>query len=156
MLELRKDQVIEHKGRLFLVEGKKTDAGRNRTEPVHQKIENIVRERLFIPGTDLIFPQYVFAKVSKKCPVAPLTAFKEMTDNYLRENVFKPMMAALGIAEGKVPYAARHTFSNKLKTAAGDDRDKAALIGHSDYTFTQTKYQTTNQDELLAVVDSIK
>ena len=156
MLELRKDQVLEHTGRLFLVEGKKTDAGRNRTVPVHHKIEDIIRARLFIPGTDLIFPQYVFAKASKKRPVAPLIEFKEMTDNYFRENVFKPMMASLGIAEGKVPYAARHTFSNKLKQAAGDDRDKAALIGHSDYTFTQTKYQTTNQDELLAVVDSIK
>ena len=156
MLELRKDQVIEHKGRLFLVEGKKTDAGRDRTVPVHQKIEDIIRDRLYVPGTDLIFPQYVFAKTSKKRPVAPFTAFKEMTDNYFRENVFKPMMSHLDIAEGKVPYAARHTFSNKLKSATGDDRDKAALIGHSDYTFTQTKYQTTNQDELLAVVDSIK
>ena len=156
MLELRKDQVIEHNGRLFLVEGKKTDAGRNRTVPVHQKIEDIIRSRLFVPGTDLVFPQYVFGRPSKKHPVALFTAFKEMTDNYFRENVFKPLTSRLGIAEGKVPYAARHTFSNKLKNAAGDDRDKAALIGHSDYTFTQTKYQTTNEDELLAVVDSIK
>ena len=156
MLELRKDQVIEHNGRLFIVEGKKTDAGRDRTVPVHQKIEEIIRDRLMVPGTDLVFPQYVFGRVSKKHPVALFTAFKEMSDNYFRENVFKPIMARLGIAEGKVPYAARHTFSNKLKNAAGDDRDKAALIGHSDYTFTQTKYQTTSEDELLAVVDSIK
>ena len=156
MLELRKDQVIEHNGRLFLVEGKKTDAGRDRTVPVHQKIEDVIRSRLMVPGTDLIFPQYVFQRPSKKRPVAPFTAFKQMSDNYFRENVFKPICGLLGIAEGKVPYAARHTFSNKLKTAAGDDRDKAALMGHSDYTFTQTRYQTTSQDELLAVVDSIK
>ena len=156
MLELRKDQVIEHKGRLFLVEGKKTDAGRNRTVPVHQKIEDIIRSRLFVPGTDLVFPQYVFGRPSKKAPVALFTGFRQMSDNYFREMVFKPLCASLGIAEGKVPYAARHTFSNKLKNAAGDDRDKAALIGHSDYTFTQTKYQTTSEDELLAVVDSIK
>ena len=156
MLELRKDQVIEHKGRLFLVEGKKTDAGRDRTVPVHQKIEDIIRDRLMIPGTDLIFPQYSFSRPSKKAPVPLFTGFRQMSDNYLREMVFKPMTARLGIADGKVPYAARHTFSNKLKSAVGDDRDKAALIGHSDYTFTQTKYQTTNQDELLAVVDSIK
>ena len=54
MLEIRKDQVIEHNGRLFLIEGKKTDAGRDRTVPVHQKIEDIVRARLMIPGTDLV------------------------------------------------------------------------------------------------------
>ena len=79
-----------------------------------------------------------------------------MSDNYLRENTFKPMMARLGIAEGKVPYAARHTFSNKLKNAAGDDVDKAALMGHSKYTFTQTNYQSTDLSELTAVMDSIK
>ena len=156
MLELRKGQVIEHKGRLFLIEGKKTDAGRNRTVPVHQKIEDIVRARLMVPGTDLIFPQYIFGRVSKKNPVALFQGFKEMSDNYFREDIFKPMMKKLSIAEGKVPYGARHTFSNKLKAAAGDDIDKAALMGHSSYTFTQTNYQSTNEDELLAVMDSIK
>lgn len=156
MLELRKDQVIEHKGRLFLIEGKKTDAGRNRTVPVHQKIEDIVRDRLMVPGTDLVFPQYQFGRVSKKHPVALFEGFKEMSDNYFREMAFKPIMASLGIAEGKVPYGARHTFSNKLKDAEGNDIDKAALMGHSDYTFTQTKYQSTSLDELAAVMDSVK
>ena len=156
MLELRKDQVIEHKGRLFLVEGKKTDAGRDRTVPVHQKIEAIIRDRLMVPGADLIFPQYSFTKASKKAPVPLFTGFKQMSDNYFREMVFKPICASLGIADGKVPYAARHTFSNKLKNAAGDDIDKAALMGHSDYTFTQTKYQSTDLDELVAVMDTVK
>ena len=156
LLELRKDQVVEHNGRLFLVEGKKTEAGRDRTVPVHQKIEQIIRLRLYVPGTDLIFPQYQFGKISKKNPVPLFLGFKKMTDSYFREMIFKPMMARLKIAEGKVPYAARHTFSNKLKKADGDDIDKAALIGHSDYTFTQTKYQSTDLDELQAVMDSIK
>ena len=156
MLEIRKDQVIDHDGRLFISEGKKTEAGIGRTVPVHQRIESIIRERLYIPGTDLLFPQYTFAKASRKRPVAHFTGFRQMSDNYFREMVFKPICARLGIAEGKVPYAARHTFSNKLKNAEGDDRDKAALIGHSDYTFTQTKYQSTDLDELAAVMDSIK
>lgn len=156
MLEIKKDQIIEYKGRLFLVEGKKTAAGIGRTVPVHQKIEDIIRERLLIPGTDLIFPQYQFGKASKKEPVPLFQGFKQMTDDYLREMVFKPMMARLGIAEGKVPYSTRHTFTNKLKNADGNDIDKAALAGHSDYTFTQTKYQSTDLDELLAVMDSFK
>ena len=156
MLELRKDQVIDHDGRMFLVEGKKTDAGIGRTVPVHTKIEGIIRSRLFVPGTDLIFPQYVFGKVSKKNPVALFAGFKQMSDNYFREMVFRPLLGSLGLDTTKVPYGARHTFSNKLKKAAGDDRDKAALIGHSDYTFTQTHYQSTNLAELTAVMDSIK
>ena len=156
MLELRKDQVIEHDGRLFLVEGKKTAAGIGRTVPVHQKIEPIVRDRLMVPGTDLVFPQYTFTRPSKKAPEPLFTGFKQMSDNYFREEVFKPICARLGIAEGKVPYGARHTFSNKLKDADGNDIDKARLMGHSDYTFTQTNYQSTDLDELAAVMDSIK
>lgn len=156
MLEIKKDQVIDHNGRLFIVEGKKTDAGIDRTVPVHQKIEQIIRSRLYVPGTDLVFPQYQFSKASKKKPVPLFLGFKQMSDNYLREMVFKPICEHLGIAEGKVPYAARHTFSNKLKKVDGEDIDKARLIGHSDYTFTQTAYQTTNLDELAALVDQIK
>ena len=156
MLEIRKDQVIDHDGRLFLVEGKKTEAGIGRTVPVHQKIEQIIRSRLFVPGTDLIFPQYIFTKASKKHPEPLFSGFKQMSDNYFREMVFKPICGRLGIAEGKVPYGARHTFSNKLKKAEGEAIDKAALMGHSNYTFTQTAYQSTNLDELAAVMDSIK
>lgn len=156
MLELRKDQAIEHDGRLFLIEGKKTEAGRGRAVPVHQKIEDIIRARLFVPGTDLIFPQYVFAKASKKRPVAPLLEFKEMGDAYLREDIFKPLCARLGIAEGKVPYAARHSFSNKLKKAEGDEGDKARLMGHTTYKFTREAYQSADLDDLAAVMDSVK
>ena len=156
MLELRKDQVIEHKGRLFLIEGKKTEAGRGRTVPVHQKIEDIIRSRLFVPGTDLVFPMYTFARASKKAPIRLFTGFRQMTDNYFRESVFKPICARLGIADGKVPYAARHTFSNKLKKADGTDTEKAALIGHTSYEFTKKAYQSSDLDELLEVMDSIK
>lgn len=152
LLELRKDQVIEHDGRLFLIEGKKTDAGRGRTMPVHQKIEDIIRARLYVPGTDLIFPQYTFSRGKE----ATFQGFKQMTDNYLRESIFKPMCERLGIAAGKVPYGARHTFSNKLKNAAGTDVEKASLMGHTDYNFTKKAYQSADLDELKAVVDSIK
>ncbi|MBO7709348.1 MAG: tyrosine-type recombinase/integrase [Lachnospiraceae bacterium] len=152
LLELRKDQVIEHEGRLFLIEGKKTDAGRGRTMPVHQKIEDIVRARLYVPGTELIFPQYTFSRGKE----ATFQGFKQMTDNYLRESIFKPMCERLGIAAGKVPYGARHTFSNKLKNAAGTDVEKASLMGHTDYNFTKKAYQSADLDELKAVVDSIK
>ena len=41
---------------------------------------------------------YVFNRKGTFC------GFKKMNDNFFRESVFKPMMARLGIAEGKVPY----------------------------------------------------
>jgi len=42
-----------------------------------------------------------------------------MTDEYLNKHVFKPLSERLGIAPGKVPYSARHTYSDKLKAAEG-------------------------------------
>jgi len=150
-LEIRKDQVIEHKGRLYIVEGKKTDAGRDRTVPVHTKIDTIVRERLYIPGTDMLFPMYHFNR--KKEP--KLVDLRPMTSNYFNKFVFGPISEQLGIPDNKVPYSARHSFSDKLKDAEGTDKTKAALIGHSDYKFTQQKYQSTDLDELIAAVDSM-
>ena len=79
-----------------------------------------------------------------------------MTHAYFRESVFIPMMKRLGIAEGKTPYCARHTYADKLKAAAGDDQAKAALMGHTDYAFTQAKYQSIALDDLSAVADSIR
>ena len=150
-LEIRKDQVTEYKEHLFITEGKKTDAGRNRTVPVHKRVEDIVRARLWVPGTDLLFPMYRFTR--KKEPT--LVEMKQMTDNYFNDSVFKPIAGLLGIPENKVPYCARHSFSDKLKNADATDKTKAALIGHSDYSFTQKKYQSTDLDELIAAVDSM-
>lgn len=143
MLELKKDQLRNDDGIWYLVEGKKTEAGRDRIVTIPERILPIIQSRAYIPGTDLLFPMYVF-KRNKDI----FQRFKHMSDAYLRESIFKPMMASLGLSSGKVPYSARHTYSNKLKKAAGEDIDKAALMGHSDYTFTQTKYQSTDLEEL--------
>lgn len=156
MLEIRKNQVSEHDGRLFIIEGKKTDAGRDRVVPVHQKIETIIRQQLYIPGTDLLFPMYQFTRGSKKEPIPKFKGFKQMSDNYFNKFCFRPLADRLGIPSNKVPYSARHTFSDKLKDAEGTDKVKASLIGHSDYNFTQKKYQSTNLDELKTAMDSIK
>lgn len=135
----------------YLVNGKKTEAGQNRTVVIHEKILPYILSRAYVPGTDLLFPMYQFDRKKEK-----LICFKPMTDNYFRESVFKPMMKSLGIAEGKVPYAARHSFANKLKNASGADRDKAELVGHTTYEFTKSAYQSSSIEDLKMVIDSIK
>ena len=135
---------------LYLVEGKKTKAGRDRIVPIPTQIQDIIKKRAACKGTNLLFTMRVFDRKGK------FQGFRQMSDSYFRESVFKPLMARLGIAEGKVPYSARHTYANKLKKAEGDDRDKAALIGHSDYTFTQTHYQSTSLEDLEAITSALK
>lgn len=161
LLELRKDQLFcanlaENKDDdpvpvWYFINGKKTEAGRDRIVVVPEKILQFIIERTYIPGTDLMFPMYRFDRKKEK-----LTGFKQMTDNYFRESVFKPMMKRLGIAEGKVPYSIRHSYADKLKNATGSDKDKAQLVGHSTYLFTQSAYQTSDLADLKAVVESFK
>ena len=150
-LSLKKEHYRTIEGIEVLVNGSKTEAGRNRVVVIPPQILDIVRARLWIPGTDLIFPQYQFRKGKDI-----LSGFKQMTDAYFREMVFKPMMQRLGIAEGKVPYCARHTYSDKLKRAEGSDKTKAGLMGHTDYAFTQSHYQSTDIDDLLEVAVSLE
>ncbi len=158
MLQLRKDQLFcatldvdgEPLNVWYFVNGMKTDAGRDRVVIVPNEILPIIMDRTFVPGTDLIFPQYQFNR--KKIP--QFIGFKKMTDAYLRVEVFKPMMARLGIAKGKVPYAGRHTYADKLKEADGSDRDKSQLIGHSSYLFTQKHYQSSHLKDLYDLVNS--
>ena len=161
LLELRKDQLHhlvkkEKDGTVtvdiwYLVAGKKTAAGKDRMVPVPYQILTYMLERAWIPGTDLLFPMYQFDRKKEK-----LVCLKSMTDEYLNKYVFKPMTKSLGIAEGKVPYSARHSYADMLKNADGTDKSKAALIGHSDYLFTQERYQSITIEELAALVASFE
>lgn len=150
-LSLRKDHYRVVDGIEVLVNGSKTDAGRDRVVVIPPQILDIIRDRLWVPGTDLLFPQYVFNR--KK---TALSGFRQMTDAYFREDVFKPLCARLGIAEGKVPYSARHTYSDKLKRAEGTAKAKAGLMGHTDYAFTASHYQSTDMDDLLEIAATIE
>ena len=149
MLEIKKDQVHEQNGIMYIIEGKKTDAGRDRIVPIHKKIEAIIRAQLRTEGTEYLFPMIQETRKGE------FKGYKQMTSAYFNDFAFRPLADRLGIPSTKVPYSARHTFSDKLKNAAGTDKTKAALIGHTDYNFTQKKYQTTDLDELRKTMESI-
>jgi len=153
-LEIKKSQVateiIDDELVYYIVEGKKTAAGINRSVIVPKQILSIIIERLGAEETEYLFPFYYRHRTTKE-----LIEIRMMTVNYFERSVFKPMMAKLGIT-GKVPYSARHSYADKLKRAEGDIRDKAALIGHSSYSFTQIQYQSSPLEDKKIVTDSIK
>ena len=153
-LEIKKSQVIKEtiddEEVYYIVEGKKTQAGINRKVVVPRQVLPIVQERLKVEGTEYLFPFYYCRRNSGE-----LVELRKMTVNYFDEKVFKSIAAALQI-EGKVPYSARHAYADKLKKAQGDERDKAALIGHSDYSFTRRQYQSSPLEDLKVVTDSIE
>ncbi len=163
MLELKKDMLHcavlpadddhpEERTVYYFINGKKTPAGKDRIVIVPDQILELVLSRLFIPGTDLVFPMYVFSRKEGQ----PFRHFKPMTHEYFNKHVFKPLMAAHGFPSKKVPSCARHTYADMLKNASGSDKDKAALIGHSTYLFTQQRYQSSAVADLKALVDSFE
>lgn len=153
-LEITKDKVtidtIDKEEVYYIREGKKTEAGKNRIVIVPKQILPYIKERLAVEGTEYLFPKYCY-----RIHTTEFTGYKKMTTNYFNESVFTPIMNQLGIV-GKVPYSARHTYADKLKHADGDDRDKAALIGHSSYEFTRSQYMSSPLEDLKTVTDSIK
>ena len=135
MLTLKKDAY--DKAHNSLTGGFKTEAGTNRIVPVNAKLAAILSERQAFES------EYLFPR-----PDGSL-----MTDEHFRKYCFNPLMSTLGI-EGKVPYSCRHTFANLLKNVRGSDKDKAALIGHSDASMTKY-YQSADYDSLRAIIDAM-
>lgn len=149
-LSLKKQSLRVEKGLLVLQGGSKTDAGRNRDVPVPPVLGMIFAKRMSVEGTDLLFPQYIYTKKGA------FAGFKQMSHEYFNKHVFKPMMRRLGIAEGKTPYCARHTYSDKLKATTADNKTKAAVMGHTKYAFTQSHYQSTDISELKQLANSLE
>ena len=120
-----------------LIGGFKTEAGKNRSVPVHAKLQGVLSQRR-ASGSEYLFPK----------PDGTM-----MDDEYFRRHCFNPLMDSLGITD-RVPYSCRHTFANLLKNVKGSDTDKAALIGHSDASMTKY-YQSPDYESLQAIIDSI-
>ena len=153
-LEIKKTQVccevVDDELIYYITEGIKTEAGIDRIVVVPKQILDYVLERLWIPGSEYLFPMYRFDWRSGK-----FLGFKKMSTKYFNDSAFKPIANKLGIKD-RVPYSARHTYADKLKHAQGDERDKAALIGHSNYDFTRKQYQSSPLTDLKAVTDTIE
>ena len=144
MLNLTKYSYDKEAG--ILTGGFKTDAGTNRPIPVSNKIKPII-DRLYASADPWLFVDKNGVKLN---------------DATFRHNIFYPLLARLGIQPipdqdhpaRLVPYSCRHTFANMLKHAEGPDKDKAALMGHTDIAMTK-RYQSADLDTLRAIISAL-
>lgn len=147
MLCLTRDAYHKEDGLEYLVGGGKTEAGTDRVVPISPKIRPFLYE-LILKADPYLFPR---------------EDGKRMDDKWFRDRYFYPLLADLGIQSMPdkdhpatlVPYSCRHTFANLLKNVDGADKDKASLIGHTDYAFTAKQYQSAEMENLLAIVNKI-
>lgn len=134
----------------YIAGGIKTEAGKTRVVTIPVSVQPIVERCLAIDGTDLLFPHIDLDRKGK-----PTGTYSAMPTRYFNKFIWHPMMDKLGIV-GKVPYATRHTYSNKIKKTSGADKDKAELMGHASYETTKKHYQSSTLSDLKAITDQIK
>lgn len=125
--------------------GAKTDAGRDRTVTVSPKIRHLVDERVsrggYISGkrwTLKAFTEKVFYKALEQAGI----------DN--------PIITVAGDTPRHkyTPHSCRHTFATLMKRAAGSDKDKLALIGHTSDEQLRD-YQGVAIEDLRKITDAI-
>ena len=111
--------------------GLKTDAGKNRTIPIHPKILKHVKRWLDKNGEYLICNEQG----------------KHVSDKIYREKHYYPALEQLGIRKLN-PHCCRHTFASLMRNAGADTKSIQLLMGHSKYSFTADTYTHTNIEEL--------
>lgn len=109
--------------------GLKTDAGRDRSIPVHPKILPII-DRWYKASTGPLFPR---------------PDGKAYNKDTFSKGVWKPCMQSLGLSDELTPHSARHTFGTRMSAAGVRPEDIQRIMGHTDYSMTANVY--INQDD---------
>lgn len=127
--------------------GIKTEAGIGRTVTVSPKIQPYVSSLVTAAGE----AGFVFGKETGKALSLP--EYRELFYELLsRLEIPNPVSE-----DGRhliTPHSCRHTFATLMKSAAGSDTDKLALIGHTS-TEQLREYQDVRFADLRAITDQI-
>jgi integrase len=121
-----------------LVGGLKTEAGKNRTVPIHPKILKHIQYWLNKNGEYLICDD----------------KGKRISDKKYREDFYYPSLDELKIKQLN-PHCCRHTCASLLHKAGADPKYIQAILGHKKYSFTADTYTHTNVEELKTAINKI-
>lgn len=118
--------------------GIKTDAGRDRTMPVHSRILPYVRYWYNTKGPRLIHRNG-----------------QPISTDYYRKHIFYPALQRAGITRHMTPHATRRTFATRLNSAKVQPKYIQALMGHADFAVTANEYIMPPIDELKEAIEAI-
>ena len=136
-----------------LTGGAKTEAGKGRRVTISPKIKTLVDE-IRAKNEDI------------NAPLFPDANGKQWELKAFTEKAFYPALEEIGIDNPLVeiaggvlrhkytPHTCRHTFSTLLKRAAGSEKDKLALIGHTSGDMFRY-YQDVQIEDIQAITDLI-
>lgn len=122
----------------ILTGGLKTDAGRNRAVPVHDKIKPYLLKWLDKHGETIICRSDGMPYSTK----------------YFREKCYYPALDKIGTRKLS-PHATRHTFATRLSAAGVKPEEIQKLMGHSNYDVTANVYIHKDLDALKSAVNML-
>lgn len=128
----KKDVHLEER---YMVGGEKTDAGRNRSIPIHKAIVPIIEEWMQ-SETDWLLPS---------------AAGTPRDDSKVRK-AFQSLMRACGI-QGVTPHTCRHTAATNMIAAGVRPEIVKQILGHSDFSTTVNLYTHTSAADLVSGID---
>lgn len=137
LLTLKKSD-IDLKSRT-ITGGLKTDAGKNRTIPIHDKIYDYVVKHYFNGHDDLFVRE----------DGTPLT------DSYFRKYIYYPLLDKLGI-ERRTIHSTRHTCASILAENGADTLAIKNILGHTNYGFTADTYTHADIEYLKKEMAKVK
>lgn len=106
-----------------IVGGLKTEAGRNRVIPIHDKVFKYIK-KWYDSSVDMLFFKGDNARLTSK---------------YYREYIYYPILEKLGIPR-RSPHCTRHTFATLLARSGADTNAIKQILGHTKYSFTADTY----------------
>lgn len=117
--------------------GLKTEAGRNRTIPIHHKIKPQISRWMTSES------EYLINREGKK-----------IRTDYYRKYLYYPALERLGIRKLTI-HTTRHTFATLMANAKVDTKSIQEIIGHSDYSTTANIYTHLDIESLRKAINSI-
>ena len=134
LLQLKKENIdLFH---MTMTGGMKTDAGFNRTIPIHPKIVGLIEYYYKKSDGELLFYDY-----DKTTPAA-------MTYDKYRGR-FKKILTRHGLDKLYRPSCPRHTFSTRAKDAHMDDFARKKIMGHEITDVTDKHYTHLDLNDYL-------
>lgn len=107
----------------YMVGGEKTEAGRNRTVPIHEKIRPFITE-WYNP-----YKEYLLRN----------TKGNKLDAKNFRDREYYPLLERLGISR-KSPHSTRHTFASMAAASGMGKEALQKIIGHANYATTANIY----------------
>lgn len=124
-------------GKRMIIGGMKTDAGRNRCIPIHDRIYFIIKNKIEL-GNERVF----------------LDENQENLDYFSYRLRFIKVMEKLNMFHR--PHDARHTFITKAKHAEMNEYILKKIVGHKISDITESVYTHRDFNELYAEINKIK